>query len=457
MAKLDKYLTYYAEPEAQTVASFNQCFERGLAIPIYREPVAVLERFCDFAEQHSGTLLLLVLNRPDHDPCTEWLEPWLNHDRLASEQCFWRCDESHLHAYQLANDSGVLIIDRAVQGDSIPKKQGVGLARKIGADILYALIQQKKVSSTWLSNTDADALLPDDYFSALTQINNAQHNNAQYNNPLLNGTKPIAACVYPFEHIVIDATPPLPTLLYEFSLHYYVNGLQWAGSPYAYHTIGSIIAIQATHYAQVRGFPKRAGAEDFYLLNKLAKTGSIISLEKPCIKIAARHSTRVPFGTGPATAELSRLDEPLQMPLYHPASFFYLRSFLAVIKLLSEEYANISDTIERVLAQQESIASVDLNRDWLLELADHFALEKALQHSYQHGKTADTRLQHLLHWFDGFKTLKLIHWLREKKLEKITYQDWVQNWPANFMPANAAMQRLIQHIKQARSKELTDL
>ena len=75
------------------------------------------------------------------------------------------------------------------------------------------------------------------------------------------------------------------TALYELRLHHYVLGLEYAGSPYAYHTLGSCLAVKADAYAQVRGFPKRAGAEDFYLLNKLAKLGAMPRLQGRCIRI----------------------------------------------------------------------------------------------------------------------------------------------------------------------------
>ena len=68
--------------------------------------------------------------------------------------------------------------------------------------------------------------------------------------------------------------------LYEYSLRYYVAGLTYAQSPYAFHTIGSTMAVNAEHYASVRGFPRREAGEDFYLLNKLAKVGSVHTLEE---------------------------------------------------------------------------------------------------------------------------------------------------------------------------------
>ena len=123
------------------------------------------------------------------------------------------------------------------------------------------------------------------------------------------------------------------TRLYEYSLRYYVAGLSFAHSPYAFHTIGSTIAVNAAHYAKVRGFPRRQAGEDFYLLNKLAKVGAIMQLgaETDCepIDIAARLSDRVPFGTGAAVGKIMELEDPArEFLLYHPSVFGLLRSWL---------------------------------------------------------------------------------------------------------------------------------
>ena len=65
------------------------------------------------------------------------------------------------------------------------------------------------------------------------------------------------------------------TVMYEISLRYYVLGLAAARSSYAYQSIGSTLCVDAPAYLSVRGFPKRAVGEDFYLLDKLAKVGPL--------------------------------------------------------------------------------------------------------------------------------------------------------------------------------------
>jgi hypothetical protein len=391
MTALTKYLSLYAEKETLQLANFSGQFQQGLVIPVYREDISVLERFTRFAEANPGTLLIMVLNQPQTDSDTLWCQGFFS-PPLPQQ---WQSPNDQLQQFELANASSLLLVDRCLLHPPIPDKQGVGLARKIGADLLCELIHVGKVSNPWIYNTDADAHLPADYFNATASYKATT-----------------AATLYPFEHCFEHTElNPLTTLLYEFSLHYYVAGLQWAGSSYAYQTLGSIIAVNHQAYAKVRGFPKRAGAEDFYLLNKIAKTGDIVSLDRPVIEIEARESSRVPFGTGPAVQQLAQLDLPTSMALYHPDSFVYLKAFLAGL----ERYAETGKGL--------SYADTGIDTDLLDTIAKDMGIEQALAHANRQGKDKTRRLQHLQQWFDGFKTLKLIHQLRNRKLGTRTFEE----------------------------------
>ncbi len=385
---------------------FPSGFSQSIVIPFYRETTATLQRFCDFAERNSHCLLVAVINRPESNRDTQWAELLLAMPTISQGQVLWQSANKLLRLIGLDNQSGILLVDRCIKGAAIADKQGVGQARKIGADIACQLITQDCVTSPWIANTDADAILPDNYRDTLAEYTAADNYSA--------------ALVFPYQHIFVDDTPRLPTLLYEFSLHYYVAGLQWAGSPYAYQTLGSTIAMRYNHYAMVRGFPKRSGAEDFYLLSKLAKTGSIISLQQPVIKLQARESDRVPFGTGPAVTELAANENPLLMPLYHPDSFYYLKYFLELLAKLAEDQCDLTTACEK-------FSTIDgLDTELFVIIAEKLKLSAALTHCYQQGKSPVIRLQHLHHWFDGFKTLKFIHLLRGLQLQPVSYQDWLK-------------------------------
>ena len=417
---VEKYLNQYSETECTGLSNFPMSYAHGLVVPVYRESRDVLARFANFCTTCQNTLLILIVNRPNSDKDYQWATHFFNTDRELLGKTLWQSNDQILQLREITptdtgvsdkhSNSAVMLVDRCINGKPLPEKQGVGLARKIGADILCRLIEDKKVASTWIFNTDADAHLPEDYFCAADNASNS------------------AALVYPFRHCFDTSTiARLPTLLYEFSLHYYVNGLRRADSPYAYHTLGSIIAVDYLHYAKVRGFPKRAAAEDFYLLNKLAKTGTITSLEAPIIRLTARESTRVPFGTGPAVINLAAQSDPMAMPLYHPDSFCYLQLFLKLLATLA--YHQHSGHFEQHIHNAiENSDNTTVDSRVLLKLTEHFELVKALQHCFQHGKKPSTRLQHLHHWFDGFKTLKLIHYLRDRFLGCITFKQWLSDY-----------------------------
>jgi len=334
-----------------------------------------------------------------------------------------------------ASSRDVLLVDRFSDGRKLPPKGGVGHARKIGADLAAYLIHQRRLRSPWIHCTDADVRLPQRYFTCSTALSNT-------------ATQDTAALLYPFRHriaadttVVKEGGGKIPnihrhnimqvTRLYEYSLRYYVAGLSFAHSPYAFHTIGSTIAINAAHYAKVRGFPRRQAGEDFYLLNKLAKVGSIMQLsaETDCepIDITARLSDRVPFGTGAAVGKIMELEDPArEFLLYHPSVFGLLRSWLGS---LSSFWRSRSSNIGAILSQgpvtnqQDSFSNhspMDLQA--LIGGLEESGATEALQHAFRQSNDAIQFNRQIHTWFDAFRTLKLIHHLRDHRLPSISFE-----------------------------------
>jgi hypothetical protein len=201
-----------------------------------------------------------------------------------------------------------------------------------------------------------------------------------------------AASLFPFEHIAENLELQAKVDLYELRLRYYVNRLSYAGSPYAFQSLGSTIVVSASAYAKVRGFPRRAAGEDFYLLNKLAKTGPINHLQNPVITVAGRYSDRVPFGTGPALIQMTGGSEPYLS--YHPAIFDLLATF------------------------QHALHHAPSFSDSPLDAAPGEILEKigfsAALPKLNKATNNQTRWRRsLIEWFDGFRTLKFVHAARK--------------------------------------------
>ena len=383
---LDHYLKHYAAAESRLLTDFPDSFDRALCVPVYREAIAVRERFLAWIIARGNCLLVIVLNSPpaDADEDWDWARPWLANP----EAPVWQ--NKQLCYSRLANGCGLLLVNRLQTAPA-----GVGAARKTGNDLLCALYAQRQLHQPWLANTDADALLPEDYFSQLPHPSDG-----------------VSAVLFPFRHIAAtDTALTSATQLYEFTLHYYVCGLAYANSPYAYHSLGSTMVVAVNHYAAVRGFPQRQAGEDFYLLNKLAKTGRIVSLPQPVVHLQCRHSSRAPFGTGPMVRRILAHHGALaDWPCYHPAGFQYLRAFLrALASELTDQCRDQPD-----LPAVSAVAPLD--EDILDNLYAHSGAAEIIQHCRRQGKTAAQRLRQLHTRFDAFHSLKCIHWLRDRHL-----------------------------------------
>lgn len=396
---ITKYLSTYAEPEQQalTIKPLPH-FSSLLVLPIFDESIENLMRFIEL-ECSQKIVLVWVFNCPDNaqfnlqhrtqSVMKHFVDTFdaqaLAHQTLAS---------SGVYFSQVRQNIGLYILDHCSAGREIPAKQGVGLARKLGMDFGLKLIAQQKESRhsevAWLHSSDADVVLPPNYFDVPTPQDS------------------VSAIIYPFEHHA-ESKYQQSMLLYDFSLRYYVEQLKLAGSPYAFHTIGSLIAVSPLAYAQVRGIPKRSGAEDFYLLNKLAKVGEILSLEAPVINIAGRPSHRVPFGTGPALVKLQQMDDPLaEYTFYHPEIFSALKQLLLIVSEAEQSIASA----EVFFIQLQDRMPKDMAAH-VISTLKQLKAEKQFKHLSKKKSSAQF-VQGFHTWFDAFVTLRFIHIMRDQ-------------------------------------------
>jgi hypothetical protein len=392
-----KYLAKYAEPEACFAAQLRQRYGAALVVPAYAEHasfVADLEPALNAASER--VLLIVVVN------ATEGSEPAVH---AANQQLLEALPAPLLLRQELTAGVGgnatavlgraghydLLLIDRASPGRRLPLDQGVGLARRIGLDVALALYAGGGLASAWLGCTDGDARLPRDYFqqNALTSPRGA------------GGVRRVALTV-PFLHVPGGhAEVDHATALYELSLRYYTLGLASAGSAYAYESLGSTIVTLAEAYAEVRGFPRRQAGEDFYLLDKLAKVGSVHRPEREPILLRSRTSARVPFGTGARVSEILADDGGLTT--YHPRVFELLGLTLTALR-------------RAVVAQREDVVALELSRTLdagssgaVASALDELQALEALREMFSASPTPIVRIRRLLTWFDALRTLRFIH------------------------------------------------
>ncbi len=398
---MDKYLKHYAEAEINFLTTFPRQLNlnTALIIPAYREGPDFITRLICAAFSNRPNLYIIVINQPQDDDDMQ-PQQLLNDTILATGSCLWKCGNLSLIKIE-KGESYFLIVNRFSASERIPLKQGVGLARKIGCDLATLLYQQHLLSNNWLCSSDADALLPTNYLDALVNLSTQQQLSS--------------AAVFDFEHISAAAVNKVviaddsaehsdeitsATLTYQRALRYYVKGLKWAGSCYAFYTIGSLLAINIHSYCQVRGFPKRAAGEDFYLLNKLAKVGLIESIADSKVLIISRLSDRVPFGTGPMVKKILQSGNSSKFTYYSPHSFRELKELLQSFDCLWAERFRLSFwKNELSLATKSAL------------MALHFF--DFIQTLSQQCKTELQFNRQINQWFDAFKTLKYLNHLRD--------------------------------------------
>jgi hypothetical protein len=425
-----QYLDRYAEPEARGLGALRRQFGHVLTIPAYGEGRELRNALASIPAGPLGdVLIVLVVN-----------------GRVDSPQSMKDANLATLEELRAAGGRGVaiahnavvhehprgalLLVDRATPGRELPPRHGVGLARKIAADIALALWSEGRVASPWIHCTDADVALPTSYFevttrnaSSISGSSSPSDASKAFGASCTLGTPhaPDAALLYPFRHV--DATRE--ALEYEISLRYYVAGLRFARSPYAFHSIGSALAVHATAYARVRGFPKRMAAEDFYLLNKLAKVGTIHSLDGEPIELSARTSNRTPFGTGRAL-ERARGCNRAPLRVYHPDVFSDLGAWLQTLCALAEA-GDAADPADLLAKQIGNWPSADAER--LRARLDEGGAWEAARIGTKRYRNPATRTRQLHGGFDAFRTLKLIHALRAGGLASIPLREALREAP----------------------------
>jgi hypothetical protein len=404
---ISQYLERYAEPDG--LQGFSEHHSHVVVIPIANEDPRFLTTLESIQQAAGHTnarpLVICVINGRAGAPDAYQANTAL----LDALKRLGRCQERQAPWVEIdAEGLTLLVCARFSPPFEFGPKEGVGTARKIGCDLALSLLEKGAIGSPWIRSTDADVRVPVDYFE----------------DPRERG----AAMTLPFLH----TGAPQELHLYEMSLRYYVMGLTHAGSPYAFHTVGSTLFIQALDYAKVRGFPKRLAGEDFYLLNKLAKTGAILSPDRLPLRIRHRESERVPFGTGPAVIKILREAEQQRVfSLYHPQVFDRLQSVLL--------------TFPHVATRR------DLS-PLRAELGDFEPGWSGLQKMVRQGCGDDVLLRQLHAHFDAFRTLKWIHHLRDNGLPKLPWQEALAH--AAFIPKNttdpAAQETLLDLETQVR-------
>lgn len=278
-----------------------------------------------------------------------------------------------------------------------PKKAGVGLARKIGMDEAVRIFESQGKDGIIVCY-DADCTCDTNYLSSIEDYY---------------AQRPSNLGVVHYEH-VLHGDNHFPIVNYELYLRYYINALRFARYPYAFQTLGSCITVKSSAYQKQGGMNQRKAGEDFYFIHKVMPLGKVGEINKTTIYPADRISDRVPFGTGHAVGKY--IDDPdPDYPVYHYHTFEDLVFVNQNLDIYYEtqELPNIPETIKVFYKEND------------------FDLKQLIKHS---GGLSNFT-QRYYQWWDGFRTLKFVHFCRDHFYPKINLDDalrWLSEQASNL-------------------------
>jgi hypothetical protein len=393
---LDKYLHRYSDYESYPLYGGEMTdLDQVVVIPALAEKESLFHTLACLArngeDELKRTLVLCVINnRPS--PFAEKEDIINNRETMMIMKDLIRgelpdprlagTNITTLAREVLSTPLRLAFVDASSRGHELPPKGGVGQARKIGMDRALALLGARRDGKERIYCLDADTLVEKKYLASL------RNHFERFSPP---------GAVVAFSH-PLPEDPRLADGIccYEIFLRYYVLGLAWARSPYAFHTIGSTMACTAAAYTAVRGMPCRQAGEDFYFLNKLAKLAPLGDVRATTVYPSARTSGRVPFGTGRRMLRFLA-GAPDENLIYDPRVFLLLKAWLE--EIAREPGSSGNDLLAKAAAISPHLHSfLDCH---------HFATV------WERIRGANRRHEYLTRqfhvWFDGFKTMKLIH------------------------------------------------
>lgn len=219
-------------------------------------------------------------------------------------------------------------------------KAGPGLARKIGMDLAVRRFNSLNRPDGILISMDADTLVADDFLPRLTAF-------------FASGAQ---TCTGYFEHLRVFNGEPVPDpealILYEIYLRMVKTGLQWAGYPHAFHSLGSNFSVTAQTYVRAGGMGVQQSGEDFYFLHKCIPLGRFYENNQLRVFPSGRASDRVVFGTGPFIRDFaSRYPEGFKK--YSWEAFRSLAAYLTILNRLTGRESNQEIHARLGLAENE--------------------------------------------------------------------------------------------------------
>lgn len=387
---VDRYLRKYSFGNWKLESNFQNKIDNAIVIPVISEYENLRKLFASLLNndgKHFPQSVIITVVNNFFDSSEEIKLDNQKSVNFLRKIILKKYSEDSLASEIIKSNLNICLIDASSKGFEMPNKiGGVGLARKIGMDESLKIFNYDNNSKKILICLDADCVIDSNFLTEIVQ---------EFNN------RNLSAATVNFRHYTEEDSPTTPAIIcYEIFLHYYVLGLKYANSPFAFHAIGSTIICDYESYIKVEGMNKKKAGEDFYFLEKLAKNYRIEKINSTTVYPSSRSSWRVPFGTGQRVLRFLSHKQNEYL-LYDPISFDILKAWLKAFN------ANEIKTSNQYLKSAKKIHSELSN--FLTKQNFKNDLDRILENSTSTEQIAKQKQK----WFDGFKTLKLIHHLRD--------------------------------------------
>ncbi len=275
--------------------------------------------------------------------------------------------------------------------DQMPDgKGGVGWARKVAMDEAARRLQSDGV----IVCLDADCIVSPNF---LVEIEKSFRQAATME----------AASIY-YEHPLVNLSfeEDEAIINYELHLRYLVQAQRWSGHPFAFHTVGSSMAIRRRGYLSQGGMNTRQAGEDFYLLQKFIETGTLFEINTTTVFPSSRISSRVPFGTGRAMQQ-----QLVEKNIWRTTHFNIFK-----------EIKPLFDAIERLrllcLEQKEALnlnqlqSECSLSNNLMIYL-DHINFKQSILEISRHTSGNASFRKRFFRFFNAFRMIKYSHYMRD--------------------------------------------
>ncbi|NUN09622.1 MAG: hypothetical protein HUU54_10645 [Ignavibacteriaceae bacterium] len=398
---ISKYLAKYQYGKYTIEKNFSSLKKAVVVVPCFNEsdnlPVLIQSLSQNSPESLSATAFLFVINSNVNTA------PGVKEDNLRAIN-FLR---NRMNQFD-GNPGGLSIgiIDASSNGYALDDKTGgVGLARKIGMDAALSFLCGDNINDGLIVSLDADCTVSQSYLETIfaSMADKTDFATIRYSHQASS-----------------DVEINNSIIAYEIFLRYYYLGLTYAGSSYALHTIGSAFVCRPGIYMKCEGMNKRKAGEDFYFIEKMAKQGSHKYIKNCAVYPSPRPSDRVPFGTGKAVQN-HLLNPEKRNLVYNPEVFLILKRFLELLSGLRSETERFMYQCNKIDKAVVRFLEINNFKSQWINILGKTAKEDQLE-----------RQKRL--WFDGFRTLKFVHYLRDNGYPNIA--------------SGAALSRLISLAKE---------